>query len=108
MNATLDRSIALTILEQLGGNRFLAMTGARNLVAARDGLRFKLPARFAKDGINFVSITLTPADLYDMSFGTMAGASKLFAVTERVRFEGVYFDQLQSLFTDATGLDTHL
>lgn len=103
-----NQSIALTILEQLGGSRFIAMTGARDLVADKSELRFKLPARFAKDGINFVRVTLTPADLYDMSFGTMAGASKLFAVTEKTRFEGVYCDQLRDLFTSATGLETSL
>jgi len=101
-------SIAQTILSQLGGNKFLAMTGARDLVTGASALRFKLPARFAKDGINFVSITLTPADLYDVRFGKMAGPSKCFEVTEKASFTGVYSDQLQSIFTLATGLDTHL
>lgn len=35
-----------TILEQLGGGKFLAMTGAKNLVAMdKFGLQFDLPKR---------------------------------------------------------------
>jgi hypothetical protein len=35
--------VANTILQQLGASRFLAMTGARNLVAGEDTLQFDLP-----------------------------------------------------------------
>jgi hypothetical protein len=101
-------TIAQTILSQLGGGKFLAMTGAKDLAADKSALRFKLPARFAKDGINFVQITLTTSDLYDMRFGKMAGPSKCFEVSEKASFTGVYFDQLQSVFTLATGLHTRI
>jgi len=93
-------TIARTILEQLGGGRFVAMTGARAFVSTGKGLRFRLPCRKA----NVVEITLTPSDEYDMRFWLLRGDK----VKEVKRFEGVYFDQLQDLFTEATGLYTHL
>jgi hypothetical protein len=93
-------TIARTILEQLGGGRFVAMTGARAFVSTGKGLRFRLPCRKA----NVVEITLTPSDEYDMRFWLLRGDN----VKEVKRFEGVYFDQLQDLFTEATGLYTHL
>ncbi|MGI9949502.1 hypothetical protein [Vibrio hyugaensis] len=36
--------IANTILAQLGGNRFIVMTGAKQFVAIEQGLMFTLPA----------------------------------------------------------------
>ena len=61
MNAT-----ATTILEQLGGNRFAAMTGAK-LIAREDGLNICLP-RAAKDGCNIVHVTVDAGDLYMVTF----------------------------------------
>lgn len=46
-------NISNTILEQLGGGRFVLMTGAKHLVSHSDALSFRLPSRFAKDGINY-------------------------------------------------------
>ena len=57
--------VANTILEQLGGRRFVAMTGARNFTAIDDqrgALSFKVPR--AKDGINAIKVTLTAMDDY--------------------------------------------
>jgi len=98
-------SITQTILDQLGGRRFIAMTGAKDFMATGgQSLQFKLPSRFAKHGINYVHITLTPTDLYDVEFG------KVFKLTYKVieSVSGLYFDQLQEVFTRVTGLDTHL
>ena len=36
-------TIANTILEQLGGNKFIAMTGAKNFVSDGNTLRMTLP-----------------------------------------------------------------
>jgi len=98
----LTESIAKTILQQLGGNKFTAMTGARNLVDGGKYLAFKLGR--AKDSINYVKITLTSMDLYDMEFG-MIRAGK-YTVKKKVK--GVYNDQLQQTFTETTGLYTKL
>jgi len=97
-------NIATTILEQLGGRRFIAMTGARCLADYGDALSFKLPDRFARQNINFVKIRLNGMDLYDLQFGQIRG------MTYRVLLELDDIDcgSLQPVFSDVTGLDTHL
>ena len=97
-------NIAVTILEQLGGRRFIAMTGASCLADYGDALSFKLPGRFALRGINFVKIRLNAMDLYDLQFGQIRG--KTFQVVEER--EDLGWEELQPTFTAVTGLDTHL
>ena len=80
-------SVATTILEQLGGRRFAAMTGAKHFMSVEGGLQFGLPARFARNGYNKVSVTLRADD---------------------TAVEGVYCDQLQDVFRRETGLETTL
>ena len=99
-------NVARTILEQLGGNRFVAMTGAKDFVGGPDFLAFKLPARFAQDGINYVRITLDPDDTYTMSFCKCNWRTLVkYEIAEHDR---VYCDSLQSIFRTSTGLDTSL
>lgn len=98
--------IANEILAQLGGNRFLAMTGAKDLVGGEDYLAFRLPARFAKGGINKVKITLTDADLYKVeSFKMKRHGLDVVTIAED---DGIYCDRLAETFTAQTGLDTRL
>jgi len=98
-----NREVASTILQQLGGNRFVAMTGAKNFVAVDQGLFFALP-RFAGVKINRVKVTLTPADDYVVEFYASRGATmKLVA-----KVEDVYCDTLAATFEEATGLATSL
>ena len=59
-------TIANTILNQLGGNRFVAMTGAKNFVALENGIRFKIGRNKSK--ANTVKITVNGLDLYDIEF----------------------------------------
>lgn len=108
--------VADTILEQLGGNRFIVMTGAHGFVADEKSLRMCLPRNASK--ANRLTITLTPMDTYDMEFvkytpyriSTRGGQLREYHEKwETIReFEGIYFDQLQELFTEVTGLYTHL
>lgn len=100
--------IANTILRQLGGNRFITMTGARDFLAIDSGLQFKLPSDFAKDGINCVRVELNDSDTYTMTFGQVRRRSGALDYKEHSRESLVYADQLQSTFTSVTGLDTHL
>lgn len=97
--------IAREILMQLGGNRFVAMTGAREFVALSDtphgGLMFRISGCKI---INKCRITLDQADTYTIQFWYVNGA-KTRMVTETT---GAYYDMLQDLFKRATGLDTHL
>lgn len=94
-------SIAETILEQLGGHRFIAMTGARNLVDCGNSLMFHIPET---KRINHVKIILTEDDLYTMRFGRIHKLD--YQLIEEV--SDVYCDQLQSVFTEVTGLYTYI
>lgn len=96
-------AVAETILAQLGGNRFRAMTGAKQFVGSETALTFKLP-RGAKDGINAILIVLDANDTYTVTFYKVRGL-KVATVTE-VSF--IYADQLRPLFTAKTGLYTSL
>jgi hypothetical protein len=98
--------VAETILAQLGGQRFVAMTGARNLVGEanrdRGALTFKV-GRNAR-GVTHVRITLTDADLYRVETLKVRGG----VVATLADVQGVYADKLRQVFTAATGLDTSL
>ena len=114
--------IANTIRQQLGGGRFITMTGAKNLAAhgpeagTRGALSFTLPSRFAKDGINYVKISLLGSDTYRVEFTKigprpslkqmMAGKSQTVTVVKTL--DDIYADQLQSVFSRHTGLDVKL
>lgn len=97
-------TVATTIIDQLGGNRFIAMTGANRFYAFPDGVSFRIPSRLAKNGINSITITLTPDDLYDVEFGTVRAMKYKVKATHL----GVSSDQLEAVFTTETGLRTQL
>ncbi len=99
---TQGKEIATTIMQQLGGMKFIAMTGAKNFVHDKDGtLTFAIPR---SKGINRVKIKLAWDDTYTVTFFYVHGAK----VTEKHVQEGVYFNELQTLFTQQTGLYTKL
>ena len=97
-----DMTVATTILQQLGGNRFKAMTGAKNLAGGVNYLSFRLPK--AKDGINYIKIALDASDTYTLEFGRVHGA----AYNVKHTTSGIYNDMLQDCFTQHTGLYTNL
>lgn len=100
-----DLTVAHTILAQLGGNRFTAMTGAKNFVGSENSLSFRIPGSgFAKDGINAVRITLNGLDLYDVAFSRIRGGAVKTLYTET----NIYADKLQEVFRLHTGLHTSL
>lgn len=101
---TSDMTVAKTILAQLGGQRFLTMTGAKFLLAHATALSFHLPSNFAKNGINRVRIDLTAQDLYDVTFSRARGIKVFY----QSKVDGLYCDQLQEAFTEATGLEVAL
>lgn len=96
--------VAKTILQQLGGQQFIAMTGAKHFLAGPQALSFQLPANFARSRINHVRITLDSDDTYSVSFGRARGAH----YTVVSHHQTVYADGLQRVFRDQTGLDTSL
>jgi hypothetical protein len=95
--------VAETILEQLGGNKFALMTGAKNFSGGEDYLSFGLSRNPSK--VSHVIIKYDHAnDLYGMKFLNVRGID----IKEVRVIEGLYFDQLQDLFSEVTGLYTHL
>ncbi len=107
-------TIAQTILQQLGGNRFIAMTGAKNFVDDGYTLRMTLPRNASK--ANRLYITLDFDDTYTMRFFRYTAPrlnTKKFTfskekVTEVKTIKGVYCDMLQERFTEVTKMYTRL
>ena len=104
---------AYTILLQLGGRRFLAMTGADQLMAAgrtasnpNPWLRLNLRRNQAR--VNRLKITLMPSDTYKVEFYYQELIDWVPVITHAQTFEMVYGDDLPALFTSVTGYDTHL
>lgn len=99
-------TVAQTILHQLGGRRFITMTGARDFVGGDSFLLFRLPARFAREGINKVKVILDPSDTYTLEFLKCNFKKHEFQII--AKRNNIYHDQLQTIFTKETGLDTSL
>lgn len=102
--------VANEILRQIGGKRFCVMTGANSLVASQEGLgqlSFKIPK---SNGINCVKITLTPMDTYTMEFSYVQRSKNPPFIIHKIRetVSDVYFDQLEEIFSNKTGLTTKL
>lgn len=100
-NQDRNMEVAQTLLHQMGGKRRLAiMTGANTFIALSEqegGVSFKIKNR---KGPNFVKIILTSADLYEVEFGRIWGTS----YKVRANYEGVFADQLKTLFEHETGM----
>lgn len=106
--------VADIILDQLGGNRFVAMTGASHFVSDGNTLRMQLPKNHSK--ANRLWITLDADDTYTMHFFKYTAPRlnrKTWQFTEEKKetvkeISMVYYDQLQEIFTNVTWLYTHL
>jgi len=59
-------NVANTILDQLGGRRFIVMTGSKSFAGDDNSLTFRIGRN--SGNWNAVKITLTPADDYTVSF----------------------------------------
>ena len=111
MNKLTDQQIeiAQTIMNQLGGKRFVAMTGAKDHTALDSGVQFKIGRNATP--CNTVSIEYDAGrDLYNMTFEKVSLSKKTWDVTRKTikHIEGVFCDQLAGIFTEVTGLDTRL
>lgn len=97
-----DEHIARNILEQLGGMRFLAMTGARIMII-ENGLQVDFPGcRVA----NKCRIVLAPDDTYTMKFYKYS--RKTGECPEVESYEWVHDFFLTTIFRAYTGLDVTL
>ena len=90
------------VIQQLGGGRFIAMTGAKDFFLGPKGMVFKI-GRNSK-GINYVRISLNFMDTYDIQF------LQVRKFKEKVKSEakGVYADMIRDVFEQHTGLRTSL
>ena len=61
-----DMTVAKTILEQLGGNKFRVMTGAKNFGARDNSLSMRIGRN--SSNTNYLKITLNSMDTYDKKF----------------------------------------
>jgi hypothetical protein len=98
--------VAETILQQLGGCKFIVMTGAKDFVGSDSTLSFRI-GRNSTSG-NGVMITLTPSDTYTVELVRVAKSTGTIKRTVLSIREDVYNDQLQEVFTRMTGLYTRL
>lgn len=96
-------SVAKTILEQLGGNKFAAMTGAKNFVSDTNSLTFTIGKNAAK--VNKVVVCYDRSnDEYNVGFYNVRG----FEAKTIRNVDGVQADRLCAVVEDVTGLRTSL
>lgn len=99
--------IAKTILQQIGGRRFAAITGSRDFIDMGNGLRMSLARN--KTSANRLDIIYDAgADLYNMRFYRKTFSKKTFECKTKdiETHEGIYCDMLEEMFTMVTGLYT--
>jgi len=92
--------IAETIRDQIG-HKALYMLGAKNFGTNGNDLCFRIRG---SRKVNYIKITLSPADLYTMEFGKIHGHD--YKVVENC--EHVYADGMHKLIEEHTGLYTSL
>ena len=96
-------TVAKTILEQLGGNKFCMMTGAKNLAGDENSLSMRIGRNSSNS--NYLKITLNSMDTYDMEFAKLTRMGEKKSVTE---YNNIYNDMLTDTFTAHTGMHTSL
>jgi len=99
----MDKRQAGETLKQLGGNRFIMMTGAKHFGVGPNGMSFKIGRNSKR--VNHVTIDLDRGrDLYNMSFDWVT----IKGIKNKKKLKGIYNDQLQDMFTKYTGMYTSL
>lgn len=97
------------LFEQLGGNHFVVMTGSRNLVYNNEETSLSMRLIPNKSRARYFKVILRGDDTYTLTFSKISGKN---TDGEKVvvlkKLEGVYFDMLQPIFTEVTGLRTCL
>ena len=103
LNEAVDKKQGTEILNQLGGNRFIMMTGAKHFGVGKEGLSFKI-GRNSKQ-VNHIKIDYDRGrDLYNIKFDWVTKRG----IKNKKTLKGVYADQLQKVFTMHTGMYTSL
>ena len=107
-------TVANTILSQMGGSRFIAMTGSNNFISDGNTLRMSLTKN--RNRVNRLWITLNDDDTYTMRFfnyraprfNSKTGTFSDEKISRETVISGVYCDMLQDIFTRITGMYTKL
>ena len=102
LNEKMDKRKAAEILKMIGGNRFIAMTGAKDFAFSNKYMSFKI-GRNSK-GINFVRIAHNAKDLFDLEFGFVS----VKGIKIKKKVKDVYNDMLGQIFTKYTGMHVRL
>lgn len=95
---------AIDIINQLGGNKFIAMTGSTNFVYDNDSQSVSMQLRKNLIRAKYLKITLTVMDVYTVQFYGMK--DNMPVLIKEVH--NVYNDMLRELFEVTTGLNTTL
>lgn len=95
-------TIAETILAQLGGQRFKAMTGANRFAHDENALVFLLPRGSTKNKARQVRIEYLPSkDLYAMTFSTF---KRDYTPVEIEVLDDLDVEGMRAMFVNRTGL----
>jgi hypothetical protein len=94
-------TIATTIYAQLGGRRFSAMIGAKQVAMGERKVTVKFPRA---NGVNRLEVELDSYDTYTVKFQYEHGVK----LATKAEFAQVYSEDLQQLFESVTGLYTSL
>ena len=99
----MDKRQGAETLKQLGGNRFIMMTGAKHFGVGPNGMSFKIGKNSKR--VNHVTIDYDRGrDLYNMKFDWVT----IKGIKNKKTLKGIYADQLQDMFTKYTGMYTSL
>lgn len=108
-----DVSFAKIILSQLGGNKFVTMTGCKDFIAAAHNkhtpvpyLQMSIPRNQGK--VNRLRVYLNSMDTYNLHFFSLSLKNGEATLTNEQWINGVYDDGLASTFTSVTKLYTSL
>ena len=99
----INLEVPFTILEQLGGKRFILRTGSSHFITETNSLTMNLAKN--KSGASILSITLNANDTYTMRFFKNPAQEH---GNEIEIYQDVYCDQLQEIFEAVTGIDLSL
>jgi hypothetical protein len=102
VNEGMSKREGAEVIKQLGGGRFIAMTGAKDFFIGPKGVVFKI-GRNAKN-VNYVRINLNSMDTYDIEFLSIRN----YKEKVKSKAKGVYADTLRDTFEQNTGLRTSL
>lgn len=125
----MDTTIAREIINQLGGNHFAVMTGAKQFIAIENGVKFMIGRNASK--ANMVQVILRGDDTYTLQFWKKGALPNTVAILRKSKtsdeffemleaakkraepqmlkeYEGVYCDMLRDLFTSYTKMYTSL